>query len=338
MSDTPQRRAPVALEIEASAKPARAPAIIEERDFTEEVAPVAPVAEPPRVKRFSWVGAAIWGAALSLIGLYLVDAAWDLVLRLGAKNPLLGQIGLGMVAIVALALLAWLASEILALLRLRKVEALRERIRTARLTKTLADAKDAVGALCAFYAKDATTTAARAELAELDAGIHDPLTRLDEAERLLLSAKDAAARDAIATAAQRVSVVTAVSPRALIDVMFVLAQSIRLIRQLSAIYGGRASGLGLMRLATKIAGHVAITGGMAAADSVISEVVGSGLAARLSAKLGEGVLNGVLTARIGIAAASLCRPAEFSANSPILLSEVVKNSLLQKQVAEKPAA
>ncbi|RUW87178.1 DUF697 domain-containing protein, partial [Mesorhizobium sp. M8A.F.Ca.ET.023.01.1.1] len=38
-----------------------------------------------------------------------------------------------------------------------------------------------------------------------------------------------------------------------------------------------------------------------------------GLAARLSAKLGEGVVNGMMTARIGIAAMETARPLPFSA-------------------------
>ena len=40
--------------------------------------------------------------------------------------------------------------------------------------------------------------------------------------------------------------------------------------------------------------HLALTGGMAAGDSLIQQVLGHGLAAKLSARLGEGVLNGLL--------------------------------------------
>ena len=86
---------------------------------------------------------------------------------------------------------------------------------------------------------------------------------------------------------------------------------ISLIRRLSTIYGGRASGYGLLKLTGRVISHLAVTGGVALADSFVSQIVGTGLAARLSAKLGEGVLNGVLTARVGIAAASLCRPLPF---------------------------
>jgi putative membrane protein len=35
------------------------------------------------------------------------------------------------------------------------------------------------------------------------------------------------------------------------------------------------------------------------------------IAAKLSARLGEGVLNGLLTARVGLSAMAVCRPDAF---------------------------
>jgi len=48
-------------------------------------------------------------------------------------------------------------------------------------------------------------------------------------------------------------------------------------------------------------------------DGLAQQVLGHGLASRLSARLGEGVINGLMTARIGIAAMDLCRPLPFRA-------------------------
>ncbi len=59
--------------------------------------------------------------------------------------------------------------------------------------------------------------------------------------------------------------------------------------------------------------HLAVTGGMAATDSIIQQVIGHGVAAKLSARLGEGVLNGLLTARLGLAAMDVTRPLPFAA-------------------------
>jgi putative membrane protein len=117
----------------------------------------------------------------------------------------------------------------------------------------------------------------------------------------------------VSAAAKRVSVVTAVSPRALIDMGFVLITTLTLIRRLAFLYGGRPGTLGLIRLVRLSIGHLAVTGGLAAGDSLIQQVFGHGLAAKLSARLGEGVLNGLLTARLGLAAIEVTRPLPFTA-------------------------
>jgi putative membrane protein len=114
-------------------------------------------------------------------------------------------------------------------------------------------------------------------------------------------------------AAKRVSLVTAVSPRAIVDIAYVAFESARLIRRLSELYGGRPGTLGFFRLARGVLAHLAITGSIALGDGFVQQILGHGLAARLSAKLGEGVVNGMLTARIGLAAMDTTRPLPFQA-------------------------
>ena len=69
----------------------------------------------------------------------------------------------------------------------------------------------------------------------------------------------------------------------------------------------------MMRLTRDVIGHLAVTGSLAMGDGVVQQLLGQGIANRLSAKLGEGVINGLMTARIGIAAMDLCRPMPFRA-------------------------
>jgi putative membrane protein len=51
-------------------------------------------------------------------------------------------------------------------------------------------------------------------------------------------------------------------------------------------------------------------------------VVGHGIAAKLSARLGEGVLNGMLTARVGLSAMAVCRPMPFAIEPPPGIGDV----------------
>jgi putative membrane protein len=138
----------------------------------------------------------------------------------------------------------------------------------------------------------------------------------------------------VSSAAQRVSIVTAVSPRALIDVLFVLAASLRLIRRLARLYGGRPGALGMIRLMRQVFAHVAITGGMAASDGLIQQVLGHGLAAKLSQRLGEGILNGLLTARLGLAAIDVTRPLPFTALPRPALGDLAKDLLRKRDTGE----
>jgi putative membrane protein len=293
-----------------------------------------PSAPPARFKAFSTL---VWSALLGLVVLYAFEAAFNWVVALSLRAPWLGQLALGLIIILALGLLVFLLRELFAVLRLRKASALRLQAEALVAAPDTDKARRFASDIAGFYAQDATTARGRAEIDTLLGEVHDGATVLAVTERALLAPKDEAARRLIATASERVSVVTALSPRALVDVLFVLVQSVALIRQLSALYGGRATGLGLMRLSARVFGYLAITGSVAMADQMASQMLGAGLVAKLSARLGEGVLNGVLCARVGIAAIALIRPMPHRESGPIYISEVVKNTFTQSRVAENTA-
>lgn len=336
-------KGPCVIEAEAVETASRGARVVEpERARIEESedvfagieAELPPPAPPSRFKVFSTL---VWSAFVGLVTLWAFEAGWNWVVSLTLQSPWLGQVALVLIGIVVLGLLGFLLREFLAMLRLRKASALRTRAQALLADPDTNLARGFAEDLAAYYKRDAASAAGRAEVARVLGEVHDGATVLAVAERALLASKDAGARLLIARAAERVSVVTALSPRALVDVVFVLVQTVALIRQLSALYGGRATGFGLMRLCLKVMRYLAVTGSVAMADQMASQVLGAGLVAKLSARLGEGVLNGVLCARVGIAAIDLIRPMPFAESGPVYISEVVKSSLFQDRVAENPA-
>jgi putative membrane protein len=130
-------------------------------------------------------------------------------------------------------------------------------------------------------------------------------------ERTLVAPLDPYACTIVAASAKRVSLVTAVSSGALIDMLFVGTENLRMLRRLATLYGARPGTLSLLKLARMVVTHIVLTGGIALGDDVIQQVIGHGLTAKLSARLGEGIFNGALTTRIGIAAIDVCRPLPY---------------------------
>ncbi|MEM6665680.1 MAG: TIGR01620 family protein [Pseudomonadota bacterium] len=258
-----------------------------------------------------------WGRiALGAFGTLLSFAiglwAWSLIDGLFARVPWLGWIGIALTTTLLVAIVAIAIREVAAMRRLANIERLRNRIESQWQTVGVAEARGLVTEVSGLYATRPDLAAARAALSSHRGEIIDGPDLLALAERDLMLPLDDKATALIANAARRVSVVSAVSPRALFDVAYVLFELIRLIGRIAAVYGARPGRLSFLGLARKTVEHLAVTGALALGDGIIEQALGHGLTARLSARLGEGVLNGFLTARVGVAAMSVCRPMPFS--------------------------
>jgi putative membrane protein len=266
------------------------------------------VAAPKR--RIPW-GTLFWSALSGLVLLALGLAVTNLVEELYARTPWLGAIGLALALLAGLALSVVMLREIIGLARLSTVEALRQRA----LVIIDSDDRDGGRALTAdmlsLTRRIPRLARARARLEDHRADIIDGRDLVRLAERELMAPLDVEARRLVVSASKRVSVITAISPRAAVDMVFVLINALRLIRQLAVLYGGRPGALGVFRLLRQVMSHLAVTGGVGVADSVVQQVIGHGIAARLSARLGEGMINGLLTARLGLLTIDLVRPLPF---------------------------
>ena len=256
----------------------------------------------------SKLSAFFWRAAAALVSFILSVSAYQALSALIQANPILGWIGAVLTGLFVLAALLVIGRELRAWARLGRLDRVHQQVSEAA---TLAQAQAAVSAVSALYKGRAEMSWALARLQESQAQEVDFETLLSLAERELMAPLDDLARREIEAAARQVALVTALVPLALADVVAALAANLRMIRRLGEIYGGRAGTFGALRLARKVLTHLVATGAVAVGDDMIEAVAGGGVLSKLSRRFGEGVVNGALTARVGVAALEVCRPMPF---------------------------
>jgi len=110
-------------------------------------------------------------------------------------------------------------------------------------------------------------------------------------------------------------------------VVAALTSNLRMIRRIAEIYGGRSGTLGSWRLARAVMTHLVATGAVAVGDDLIGSVAGGGVLSKISRRFGEGVVNGALTARVGVAAMEVCRPLPFTRGKRPSVTGLVKRAL-----------
>ncbi|RUS63183.1 TIGR01620 family protein [Pseudorhodobacter sp. E13] len=264
-------------------------------------------AQPSRLTRL-----AVWGLG-ALFSFMISVAVYDFVTGLLARNTVLGGIAFGLTALAILALLGLALREALGFYRLGRLDGLRAEAERVRAEQDLKGAVRAVDHLAGLYKHRADLRWGAARLGERRAEVLDADALLNLAETELLGPLDLAVRAEIESAARRVATVTALVPLALADVAVALFANLSMIRKIAALYGGRSGTLGSFKLLRRVFSHLLATGALALGDDLIGSVAGGGILGKLSRRFGEGVVNGALTARVGIAAMELCRPMPFAA-------------------------
>jgi putative membrane protein len=311
-------RAPQAFKLEPEptktrAKPTKFEFAIEEPDRELAIVPVPP--EQRLTKRPRW-GFILISALGTLFSLWIGLSAVQIVDSFFAKSAFMGYVALTVASVAGIAALAIILREIGGLLRLRRIELLQLQASHALNQDDATSADAAVAGLKSLYANRADAAWNLKNLNLHAEDIMDPRDRVRLAERYLVEPLDEAAHRIIAKRARRVTLLTTVTPAAALDVLFVGAQNLSMLREIAS--------LSTLKLARMVVTHLAVAGGLALSDNFLHLFVGKGLLGRLSARFGEGAVNGILTARIGIAAREVCRPIPQEQSKREKLSTIVK--------------
>jgi putative membrane protein len=318
-------KGPVLIDLDdtETARPDIAPAVPDAETDTAAMQRLAVIAARPPSRLARW----FWSLAALLTGFILSLAAWDYVTSLLARAPVLGWIAAVLVGLLLMILLVIGLRELAAFGRLRKLDAVQARARDARASQDLTAARGVITALESLYAGRADLAWGQAELARHKGDQMDAETLLSLAETSLLTPLDTRARQEVESATRQVAMVTAFVPLALADLITALTANLRMIRRIAEIYGGRAGTLGSWRLTRGVLTHLVATGALAVGDDLIGTVAGGGLLAKVSRRFGEGVVNGALTARVGVAAIEVCRPLPFHSQPKPSVTALVRRAL-----------
>ncbi|WP_121063385.1 YcjF family protein [Chachezhania antarctica] len=304
-----------------------APPVDDTGAMAERGAMVAAARLAGRQKRTSRLSRWFWALAGAVVTALLSVAAWQFAADLVARVPVLGWIITALlVAFVVVALLLAIR-EVAAIGRLARLDGIRSEAEAALMAGDLEATRAAAGRVVAFYAHRPELAAGRETVAARLGDMFEPVDVMRLVELEVLESLDRAAVLEVEASARQVAMVTALVPLALADVVAALTNALRMIRRIGEIYGGRSGLVGSWRLTRAVLGHMVATGAVAAADDMIEPILGGSLLSKLSRRFGEGVVNGALTARVGLAAIDVCRPVPFSEGARPSSGRIVKAAL-----------
>lgn len=321
-------KGPVLIELETAAEqgPEVAPVVpdlmVQEPQGQAMMTVASLAARPPnRLARWFWTVLGL------LISTAVSIAAWDFVTGLLARSPILGTIVGVLAAVFVLLLLAITVRELAGFSRLRRIDGLRRAANEALQSHDVKAAQSVTAKMIALYKARDDTRWGRDAFETQRGDAVDADTLLVMAETTILRPLDAAAQTEVEAAVRQVATVTALVPLALADVATALMSNMRMIRRIAEIYGGRAGTLGSFRLMRAVLTHLVATGAVAVGDDLIGSVAGGGVIGKVSRRFGEGVVNGALTARVGVAAMDVCRPLPFIQTKRPSVTKIVQRAL-----------
>ncbi len=153
--------------------------------------------------------------------------------------------------------------------------------------------------------------------------------------KLIQPVLDERARYNISRFAAESALMIAVSPLALVDMLFIAWRNLKLINQIAKIYGIELGYLSRIRLLKLILINVAFAGATELIREVGMDWMSQDLVAKLSARAAQGIGAGLLTARLGIKAMELCRPLPWMNDRPKLSEFRLEIFNLLKQTLPK---
>ncbi|MCB8887647.1 YcjF family protein [Vreelandella malpeensis] len=128
----------------------------------------------------------------------------------------------------------------------------------------------------------------------------------------LLAPRDRKAKRLVTRMSGETALMVAISPLTLVDMALVAWRSLAMVDRLCRLYGLELGYASRLRLFRNVLHNMAFAGASELATDVSVDMLSLDLTARLSARAGQGLATGLLSARLGLRAQRLCRPLAFT--------------------------
>ncbi|MEZ5930627.1 MAG: TIGR01620 family protein [Alphaproteobacteria bacterium] len=300
-------------------------------------APLAP-AEVTGARKRPWLKLFLSGAAAFALGVVGLDA-YDYTLGLFERSVWLGGVFSTLLALAAIGAFGWVGREVWSLRRLAKVDDLRTEGERLMASEAHGQAEDLLRKVEKLYR----------ERTELDRPIwrfHDQASdALNDRERLELFAHtvfqpiDKQAYQIVKRSGRDIGVLTALTPIGALDSLIVLVRTVAMMRAIARLYGVRPGLAATISLAKRGVRNIVIAGVGDLVSHAAVETAGASLLKILSARAGQGAINGLLAARIGLSVMQICRPIPFAQDElpslKKLRAEIFKELADGREAADK---
>ncbi len=158
---------------------------------------------------------------------------------------------------------------------------------------------------------------------------HSSQEMLDLYSRMVLQTKDKQAFAIVTKHSVNASILTAISPFVLLDTVIMLWRNGRMINEIAQSYGGRPGFFGSLVFARQAVSYIAIAGASEFASDGAIEALGGQLASAVSVRAGQGIINGLLTAKLGLLVMGLSRPIPFTSDNKPRLKDI-RDHIMQR--------
>lgn len=302
---------------------------------TGRIVPAAPVEIQPAVEsRPRRYGLAM---KLGLTGLAVAFCGWlgvDLYLWIASAFDY--STGLGWAAAAAAtagvsAAIAIIIHEARSYLALKNVEINQQRLAMQRENARASDVHETIRDVITEIPRDRESTTAIEAFQRKVQRHHSPAQQIELLSETVITPLDRRAEAIVRRASARAFGITVISPAAAIDVLFFIACSIRMVREIAACYGHRPTALATAHLLRRLVFEAGKLGAVDFAGVALTQHIGGAVLERVATSAAESMYAAQRMARLGLVTMGMCRPIPFRRDElPGIFSSLIGNLLAQR--------